>query len=218
MKKLELKTLILVIGLVLLFGGIGLVSYGTIMYRLSSRVLVTDDLHQYILYELTDGNYTKFSQDVFSGSWMMIDIGSTEEVEITVTGSVSGQLYDATSDRFISKIVNFGSTETVSVEILNPSIVGSGKSALVNGSLVFQHNIEQYEIMHNIGLLSLIAGGVFLIGGIGLLAYGALSKQTSKPVISSSLSTVQIKRFCPRCGFENPTNSVFCQQCGQKLS
>jgi len=213
-----LKTPILILGIVLLLGGIGLAIYGTsVPYQYSYQATITDVTKTYNSDGIQDGYYTTWSQSVSSGSWMKVDIVSTEDVEITVTGSVSAQLYQATSKSF-SRTVSFGSTETISVKILNPSLFGLGPSAYVSGSFTFQHTETLSETRYKIEPIYLLLGGFLLCGGIGMAIYGARSNKTSKPITPSPLTTVQNKKICPQCGSENPINSVFCQQCGQKLS
>lgn len=213
-----MRTPILILGIVLLLGGIGLAIYGiNVPYQYSYSATMTDMTKTYSSQAIQDGYYLTWSQSVSSGSWTKIDIVSTEDVEITVTGSVSGQLYDATSKSF-SKTVNFGSTETISFKILNPTIFGTGASAFVSGTFTFQHTGIQSETRYKTESMYLLSGGVLLCGGVGLAIYGARSNKISQPMTPSSLTTVQNKKICPKCGSDNPLNSAFCQQCGQRLS
>lgn len=175
--KGQLKTPILILGIVLLSGGIGLAIYGTrFPYQYSYKARITDKMQTYMAYFLQMGNSTSWSQNISSGSWMEINIisvhgGPESWMEITVTGSVSGQLYNATSHSFF-EMVSFGKTETISVTILNPS---DFSSVSISGAFTFEHwgikSATRYQMEH----LYLLSGGVILCGLIVMAIYGVRS-------------------------------------------
>lgn len=186
--KGQLKTPILVLGIVLLLGGMGLAVYGTSLpYQYSYQAAITDKTQLYTTYFLQVGNSTSWSQEVSSGSWMEINIISDNggDVEITVTGSVSGQLYDLTGGSFY-EMISFGKTETITVRILNPSFFNS---VSILGTFTFKHWGIQTETRHQMEPLYLLSGGVVLCGGIGIVIYAVRSNKANKPSAISPLTT-----------------------------
>lgn len=168
-----MKIPILVLGIILSLGGVGLAIYGMrLPNQYSYQAIITDNTQTYTESFLQTGNSTSFSQSVSSGSWMEINMFSDEDiVEVNVTGSVSGQLYDITDDQ-IYYIVHFDSTETISVEIRNPSF----SDTYISGTFTFEHWGIQSATRYQMEPLYLLFGGVILCSGIVAAIYGVRSK------------------------------------------
>lgn len=164
-----MKTPLVILGLVLLLGGIGLAVYGIV----TNQAITTYGSRVFNNNGLEGGDTSSWSQSVFSGSWMTINIVSTKDIVMTVSGSVSGQLYNATNESF-SQTFNFGSTQMINVKIRNPSSLELGSKAYITGSFDFQRTGTEYTPIY------LILSGVTLCGGIVLMVYGLISKKVPK--------------------------------------
>ncbi|MFH0897928.1 MAG: hypothetical protein V1850_07795 [Candidatus Bathyarchaeota archaeon] len=158
----------LISGLVFLsmLGGTGLALYGTrVPYQYSYQGTITDKMQTYSNRFISSLGDTWF-QSVSSGSWMKIDIFSSEAVSLTIEGSVSGQVY-GTTGKFITTTVNFSSTERILVK--TEAVVNY---VYASGTFTFQHTGILSETRYKLEAIYLLLGGVLLCGGIGLIVYG----------------------------------------------
>jgi uncharacterized membrane protein YidH (DUF202 family) len=184
-----LKIPSLILGIVIILGGMGIAIYGTrLPSQYSYQGIISDKTQTYTPTIIQMGNFTSFSENVSSGSWMEINIFSDngDFVEMDVMGSVSGQLYNQTSDSFL-EMIKFSKNETVSVKILNTSLypTTSYGGVAISGTITFEHYGIVSATRYQVEPLYLVLGGVFIIIGIVLLIYSVRSNKTKKFMTSS---------------------------------